>query len=493
MKQKKIIIIGSGIGGLASAALLAKDGYHVTVLEKNEQAGGRAGMLEADGFRFDTGPSWYMMPDIFERYFAQFNKRAEDFYRLTKLTPQYRVFFDDHDSLDITGNIEVDKRTFETLEPGFSKAFDAYLAQSTLKYETAVKSILYKNYDSWRDFFNRDLLKNGSKMDVFTPMHSHIQKYFKHPRIQQILEYNLVFLGCSPKNAPALFSLMTHVDWNLGVWYPEGGIYSVIQAFFTLGKMFGVNYTFNEPVIQLNTQGGRITSVTTSNGEYFADAVISNADYCFTEDLLLDQSLRTYKQKWWAKKTLAPSAFLMYLGLNKKLPTLAHHSLYFGSNWELHFKDVFENNVWPQNPSVYINVPSRTDTTVAPQGYENIMVLVPVAAGLSETDEHKSKYGDYIVDYLESKLQVAFKENIVYKKLFSVSDFSSRYNSYKGNALGGLAHTLFQSAIWRPNNVSKKVPNLLFSGANTVPGIGLPPAIISSHLVQDRISNYFKQ
>ncbi len=487
MEKKNIVIIGAGFGGLAAAALLAKDGYQVTVLEKNEQPGGRASSLSAKGFRFDMGPSWYMMPEVFEKFFGEFGKKTSDYFKLLRLKPQYRVFFGDKTQLDITGDLQQDKQTFEKIEPGFSEKFEQYLAESKLKYEISMRSVLYKNMSSLFDLINVDMMKLGTRLAIFQPMHSYISKFFRHPKIQQILEYNLVFLGCSPKNAPSLFSLMTHVDFNLGVWYPEGGITSLVNAVELIGKELGVKYIYNTPVQRLVVIDGKITQVVTSTKTYMPDLVISNADYQFTESILSDQTMRTYSDKYWTKKVMTPSAFLLYLGVKGKLPKLEHHNLYFGDDWSKHFDDVFTNPRWPIDPSIYINKASQTDKTVAPKGHENLMVLVPIAAGLEETSSWRSHYADYIIDFIEEKLEIKIKKRIVYQKVFSVTDFAQRYNSYKGNALGGLAHTLFQSAIWRPNNFSKKIPNLFFVGANTMPGIGVPPAFISAHLVRDRL------
>ncbi len=489
-KNKEILIIGAGFGSLAAAALLAKEGYQVTVLEKNEQPGGRASSHSAKGFRFDMGPSWYMMPDVFEKFFAQFGKKAEDFYKLIPLKTQYRVFFDDATHIDITHDVSHNRATFEKLEPGSGKKFDTYLQESKEKYEISMSSVLYKNLDSFFDLINLPMAKNGRKMGIFQPMHSYISRFFTHPKIQQILEYNLVFLGCSPKNAPSLFSLMTHVDFNLGVWYPEGGITAVVNAFEKLGKQYGVKYIYNNPVEKIVVKNGLVTHLKTATKTYKADIVISNADYWFTENILSDQTMRTYSQEYWDKKTMAPSAFVLYLGVKGKLPKLQHHSLYFGKDWSKHFTDVFSTPRWPIEPSIYINKASATDNSVAPANHENLMILVPIAPGLEENESWRRHYAEFIIDFLEEKLSLNLKKNIVYQKIFSVSDFSARYNSFKGNALGGLAHTLFQSAIWRPNNRSKKIQNLFFVGANTVPGIGVPPAIISAHLVLDRVKKY---
>ncbi len=479
-------MIGSGFGGLASAALLAKEGHNVTVLEKNEQPGGRASTLHKDGFRFEMGPSWYMMPDVFEKYFAEFGKKVSDFYALTRLSPKYKVFFEDKSSVVLSDDLQKTIELFESWEKGAGEKFKQYLAISQKKYEIAMEHVMYRNIDSFFDFARPPLMINGLQLGIVESMHHHIAHFFKHPKIQQILEYNLVFLGCSPKKAPALFSLMTHVDFNLGVWYPEGGITAVVQALEKLGKEQGVKYVYNEPVIQLETSAEKIRTVVTSKQKYKSDIVISNADYVFTEQLL-PPDLRMYSDAHWKKKVWAPSAFLLYLGVKGKLPDIAHHTLYFGNDWAKHFADIFDHHRWPVDPSIYINKPSETDPTVAPKGHETLMVLVPIAPGLEENHTWKKMYAEYVISFIEEKIGISLKKNIVTQEIFSVSDFESRYNSYQGNALGGLAHTLFQSSLWRPNNFSDKVKNLFYAGANTVPGIGVPPAIISAHLVRDRI------
>lgn len=491
--KKKIVIIGGGIGGLAAAALLAKDGYKVTVVEKNEQPGGRASLLKEQGYRFDMGPSWFMMPDVYERFFQEFNLELKDVLKLKRLQPHYRVFWEDGKSIEMSGILERDKATFESLETGAGRKLHEYLEVAKLKYELSMKHVLYENMDSIFGLMKPEIAKYGATLGVLESMHNHIKKYFSHPKIQQILEYNLVFLGCSPQNAPSLFSLMSHVDMNLGVFYPRGGMYAIVNSLVDLGKQYGVEYFYHSSVQEIEIQTGKVKHVHTSSKSFAADAVVSNADYAFTESVLSDQSLRTYSEKYWKKKTFAPSAFLLYLGLNKQFPSLSHHTLYFGDDWSAHFRDVFEHPRWPQAPSVYLNVPSRTDKSVAPINHENIMILIPVAPGLEESEQWKEAYAQFVIAYLEKKLDLSLKKHIQYQKIFSVSDFTQRYNSYAGNALGGIAHTFFQSAIWRPNNISKKIPNLFFVGANTVPGIGVPPAIISSHLVQDRIHRYFQE
>ena len=487
--SKKIVIIGSGFGALSAACLLAKSGYKVSVYEKNEQPGGRASVLRQSGFTFDMGPSWFMMPDVFDRFFGEFGKKTTDLLELVHLDPEYRVVFEDGQKIDVPASANKARALFESMEPGAGKKFDEYLQDSQMKYDLAIKSVLYKNVDNLLGMLSPDIIKCGSNLDVFLPIHRLITKYFQNPKIQQILEYNLVFLGCSPDNAPALFSMMAHVDFNLGIYYPMGGMGKVVEAIVKIATDLGVEFHYNSPVEQIITEGDQVVGIRVAGKLIKADVVVSNADLKFTEDILSDQSKRQYSDKYWNKKTLTPSAFLLYLGIKGEVD-ISHHTLYFGNDWKPHFRDIFDNPAWPVAPSLYINNPSVTDSGLAPKGHQALMVLVPVAAGLPDSADWNKHYGDYIIDYIDTNMKLSLKDKIVFRTQFSVSDFASRYNSYQGNALGGLAHTLLQSAVWRPSNKNSQLKNLFFAGANTVPGIGVPPAIISGHLVEDRVRKY---
>lgn len=494
--KTKIIIIGGGIGGLASACLLARDGYDVTLLEKNEQVGGRAFRFKEKGFTFDGGPSWYLMPDVFEHFFELIDEPITDHLKLKKLSPSYRVFYKDSGkTADIYSDFSRDKKTFERLEKGSAKALKNYLEMTAYQYAVAKRRFLYKNYDSLHDFFNREMFTHGRKLGVWRSMHRQVRKYFKLDELQKIMLYPLVFLGSNPYNAPAVYSLLNHVDLGLGVYYPKGGVYSIIVALEKLAKKYGVKIKLKSPVKRIMSEDSLVSGVELKNGKiYEADIVVSNADRHHTEHDLLEPENRSFSDKFWQKRTLAPSALLIYLGVKGQLPNLTHHNLLFSRNWKQNFKEIFDEPTWPTDPSFYICNPTKTDKSLAPADHESLFVMVPVAPALSYTKKQLETYADKVIQTMESNLKLkGLRDRVVYKRLFSVKDFSKRYNSYQGTALG-LAHTWDQTAVFRPSNASKKLSNLYFVGADTTPGIGMPTCLISAELVYKRIiGNYSEE
>ena len=486
--RQRTVIIGGGFGGLAAACLLGKAGYDVQVFEKNEQLGGRAGQFRAEGFTFDTGPSWYLMPDVFEHFFTQLGEQLEDHIDLIKLSPSYRVTYKGRDQqVDMTGIVEKDTATFEAIEPGAGTQLEKYLERSTFTYQTAIDRFLYKNYDSVSDFLTPEIMKAGLQLSIFSNMHRYVRRYFKDPRLQQIMQYPLVFLGASPYNAPALYNLMSHVDFKQGVFYPQGGMYTLVEALVRIGKKYGVRYHVNTPVERILTQESKVRGIIVNGKEVSADIVVSNADIAYTESQLLQPHERDHSEAYWQKRTLAPSALLMYLGIDKQYDSLLHHNLLFSEDWRENFSQIFNKPQLPTDSSFYVCAPGKTDPSVAPQGKENLFVLVPIASGLDYTDEQLDNYADTILETMEKELHVpGLRHHISYKKLFSVKDFASRFNSYQGTGLG-LAHTLLQTAAFRPKNASKKVTGLYYVGANVHPGIGLPATLISAELLMQRL------
>ena len=486
---KHAVIIGGGIGGLGTAAMLAKSGYRVTLVEKNQKLGGRANQFDQGGFRFDMGPSWYLMPDVFEHFFTLMGKKVEDYLTLTQLDPSYRIRFRGTDeTVDMHSNLEQDIPTFERLEPGSGKQLEAYLDQSKFQYDVAIRNFMYKNYDTVFDFMNRRTATEGRSLHVFEKMHKYVERYFKTELVQKIMEYQLVFLGSSPYNTPALYNIMSHIDFNMGVFYPEGGIYAIIEALVKLGKEYGVVYKTNAPVKEIVIADKQATGVILESGECIeADLVVSNADIHHTEMKLLPASARQKSEKYWQKRTLAPSAFIMYLGLKDKVPSLVHHNLAFAQDWHKGFGEIFDKPQWPTDPSYYVCAPSVTDPTTAPVGKENLFVLVPIAPGLDMDEAAIAAYREKVLDLIEVDFEITdIRNRIEVERIYSSNDFASDYNALGGSALG-LAHTMRQTAIFRPNNVSKKISNLYYAGAGTNPGIGMPICLISAELAYKRI------
>ncbi len=486
----RICIIGGGIGGLASACLLGARGHEVTLYEKNTQLGGRANRFEAEGFTFDMGPSWYLMPDVFENFFHLLGERVEEHLTLTKLSPSYRIFFkEDGSTVDMYSDLNTDIPTLEALEAGVGPRLKSYLSNAQQQYEIAKAEFMYKNYDSLLDFINLRSLIYGSKLSVFSPMESYVSRYFTSEKVKKIIQYPLVFLGSSPYKTPALYSIMNHIDFEMGVYYPQGGMYEVVKALVRIAQKHGVIFHTETEVSRIITTHKRATGVELGNGERVSyDMVVSNGDIHYTETQLLAPEDRQFSQKYWEMRTLAPSALIMYLGVKKTFDSLTHHNLLFSEDWKQNFAEIFDDPQWPTDPSLYVCAPSKTDPTVAPEGHENLFVLVPVASGLEYTEKGLEHYAERMLDTLEEHMNLpGLKENVIYKRLYSVEDFARDYYSYQGTALG-LAHTMRQTAIFRPNNVSRTVDNLFYVGANTNPGIGVPICLISAEMVYKRIA-----
>jgi len=487
---KKIIVIGSGFAGLSAASFMAKAGWDVTVIEKNGTAGGRARQLKENGFTFDMGPSWYWMPDVFERYFKLFGKKVEDYYKLERLDPSYRIYWDDGFT-NVPASYEELRNIFEQFEPGSAKRLDKFLEEAEFKYETGINKLVHKPGLSITEFFDWDFIKGVFRLDVFNSIKKHIQKYFHHPRLQQMMEFPVLFLGALPENTPALYSLMNYADIKLGTWYPQGGMYAVVEGMYKLALETGVKFHFNENVEEIVVENGVAKQVKTNKDEYVADAVISGADYHFTEMELLKEENRSYTKTYWDKKLMAPSCLLFYVGLNKKLKNVLHHSLFFDVPFDKHATEIYTTKEWPTEPLFYVSVNSVTDSSVAPLGSEAVVFLIPVAAGLeNDTEELREKYFNRIIDRMEKHTGQSIRETIVYKKTYAVSDFVNDYNSYRGNAYG-LANTLMQTAIFRPQCRSKKVKNLFYTGQLTIPGPRVPPSLISGEVVAKEVLKTF--
>ncbi len=487
--SKKVIIIGAGIGGLALAGMLGKKGYQVTIVEKNTASGGRARIWEKDGFMFDMGPSWYMMPDVFDHFFSVVGENREDYYSLTRLAPSYRVFLKNNgEQYDFFSDPKKIQALFESLEVGAGKKLERFLADTKEQYEIARGEFMYKNYNSLFDFINFKTMSIGARLPIFKKQKTIIEGLFKNELIRKVMQYQTILLGTAPGDTPGIYSMMNYVDFEGGVWYPSKGIRAIPEALTSIAIKHSATIRYNAPVQEIVITDGKATGVTLSSGETLnADIVVSNADIWHTDTALLKEH-RIYSEKYWDSRVLAPSAFILYLGVRGTLPQLDHHNLLFSKDWAKNFTEIFgKEPVWPTEPSLYICMPSKTDATVAPEGDENLFVLVPIPPGLSYTEEFEAKYADFVLQEIQSHMNIPdLRERIVVQRIYSIKEFKSDYNAHKGTALG-LAHTLMQTAIFRPNNIHPKIPNLLYVGAGTNPGIGMPICLISAELAYKRI------
>jgi phytoene desaturase len=489
----KTIIVGSGFGGLAAAALLSHHGFDVTVLEKNSQPGGRARVYKKNGYIFDMGPSWYLMPDVFEKFFSEFNKTPDDYYSLTRIDPSYRIFFNDGTMTDVSASLEQNLTLFDSFEPNGGEKFQEYLQRAERHYKLAMTELIYRDYQSIFDMISGKLLIAGLTLPLFQNIDQYISRTFSSDKAKKILEYSIGFIGGSPYNTPALYYIMNHVDFNLGVWYPQGGIGKVVESLQTLASENGAEFKFSTPVTKINIDRGIATSLKTPQGDYPADLIIVNADYPYTELQLLDKPYQSYDAHYWETRVLAPSAIVYYIGLDKKLDPLEHHNLFLEKDWDTSFDSLFQPQQpeWPTHPSYYVNVTSKTDNTVAPDGGETVFILVPLAPGLHDTESLRETFYKQIIHHLEALIDDKIEGHEVVKRSFAMNDFTSDYNAYKGTALG-LSHTLRQTALFRPSHQSKKIKNLYYTGHYTHPGIGMPMTLISSQILVHVLNNRYK-
>jgi len=481
--SKEIAIIGAGFSSLSAACYLAQAGNKVTVYEKNSSIGGRARQLKKEGFTFDMGPSWYWMPDVFERFFNDFGKKTVDYYSLIKLSPAYRVYYGINDFVSIADNLPEIIATFESIEKGSGKKLETFMANAKSNYDIAIKDLVYRPGVSPLELITFETAKKVG--EFFSTISKDVQKEFKNPRLIHILEFPVLFLGAKPSNTPSFYSFMNYADFGLGTWHPKNGMFDVVLAMQSLAQELGVAFEFNANVNKIVVENGNIVALIVNNSRVETDVVLSGADYHHSETLL-DSEYRMYSEKYWKSRVFAPSSLLFYVGFDKKLDNVAHHALFFDVDFEQHARDIYDEPKWPEDPLFYANFPSVTDPSTAPEGMESAFFLIPLAPGIEDTPLLREKYFDKIMDRFEQLTQQKIKNNIIFKESFCKNDFVSDYNSYKGNAYG-MANTLLQTAFLRPKLKSKKVKNLYFTGQLTVPGPGVPPALISGKLVAELI------
>lgn len=489
-EKPAVAVIGSGFSGLSAAAYLAKAGCGVNVYEKNAETGGRARQLISNGYTFDMGPSWYWMPEVFEDFFNDFGYKASDFYELKKLDPGFTIVFGKQDVLNVPADYAALEALFESIEPGSANQLAIFLAEASYKYRTGMNKLVHKPGLSLMEFADWDLIRGAFKLQVFTSFSKHVRRFFKDQRLITLMEFPVLFLGAMPEETPALYSLMNYAGLKLSTWYPKGGFGKVIEGMQKVCEAQGVAFHVNSPVTHLRVANGRINRISTEYGETNYDGVVASADYHHVEEMLIDETFRNYDADYWSKRVMAPSSLIFYLGVTRRIERLGHHTLFFDADLKLHALEIYKDPKWPTKPLFYVCCPSKSDDGVAPEGHENLFILMPLAPGIEDTEELRDRYFDQIMERLEDYTGVAIRTALDYKKSYCVKDFKADYNSFKGNAYG-LANTLMQTAHLKPSIKNKKVKNLFYAGQLTVPGPGVPPSIISGKISAQLLIQYF--
>lgn len=487
MNKRRVAVIGAGFSGIAAAAYAAQAGNEVHVFEKNSSPGGRARQFSTkEGYVFDMGPSWYWMPDIIEDFFTDFNAQSRDYYQLVPLNPQFDMVFEQN-TVSIPEKYEELRLLFESIEPGAAAQLDRFMKEAQYKYEVGMREFVNKPCHSWLEFVSPKIAKSAFKLDLLTSFSKHVRQFFKDQQLITLMEFPVLFLGASPSDIPALYSLMNYGGLKLGTWYPMGGFIKIIEGMKDIAEKQGVTFHFNAPVEKINITQNRAETLLVNGVEIAFDAVIASSDYHHTENTLLPSGSRNYSEDYWEKKTFAPSCLIYYLGLTEKMPALRHHTLFFENDLTQHAKEIYKEKKWPSQPLFYTCCPSKTDHQVAPENHENLFLLMPVAPGIEDNEVIREQYFHEMITRIERHTGAKdLAEKISYKKSYCINDFVNDYNAYKGNAYG-LANTLSQTAVLKPAMRNKKIRNLFYTGQLTVPGPGVPPSLISGKIAAKEV------
>lgn len=488
---REIAIIGSGFSSLSAAAYLAKEGYDVSVFEKNKTIGGRARQFSESGFTFDMGPSWYWMPEVIESFYNDFGYTASDFYELKRLSPAFKIVFENNEEIVVPDSYDDLRSLFEDIEPGSSVKLDSFMEDAKLKYDISFKDLIELPGISLSEYLKRETIYNSFRLKIFSSYQKLVNKHFHNQKLRSLMEFPVLFLGAKPSDTPALYSLMNYAGLKLGTWYPQGGFYSVVKAMTKICEENGVKIYTDSTVNKINIKYSQVISLSTDKGDFVIDGLVGGADYHHIEQKLLDEQYRNYTEKYWSKKTFAPSSLIFYLGVDKKIEGINHHTLFFDADFENHAEEIYDSKKWPKDPLFYVCTPSVSDTSVAPEGKENMFVLIPIATGLTDSEELRDRYYENVMERLENHLGQKIRDHVIYKKSYCVNDFKHDYNAYEGNAYG-LANTLSQTAVLKPKIINKKINNLIYTGQLTVPGPGVPPSIISGRIAANVLSQNIK-
>ncbi len=478
--MKEIGVIGAGLSSLYAACTLAKAGNKVVVFEKNARVGGRSQTFEANGFTFDMGPSWYWMPELIDRLFDELGEDRSTYYSLTRLDPSYRVFWKDEAPTDLPARLDALKVLFDSFEENGGEKLEKFLKAAEVKYDVAVDEFLENPGLSITELLRFKALQKALKLDILKSVEKDVHNRFTSEKARGILTFPVLFLGAMPDKIPSLYTMMNYADLSLGTWYPEGGMSAMALALEKVARKHGVTFHFNASVDQITAKDAKVHTLVVDGVAHRFDGIISGADYHHTEQHLIPAEFRKYSENYWDSRKLAPSSLIFYLGIGKKLQGLEHHNLFFDENLKAHGQQIYDTPQWPEKPLFYVCAPSLTDPSVAPQGKENLFILMPLATDIEDNEATRAKYLEIILQRIEQHTGEAIVDAIEYSRSFCVSDFKSEYNSYKGNAYG-LANTLFQTANLKPK-IKSSLKHLYFCGQLTVPGPGVPPALISGKM-----------
>ncbi len=483
------IVIGAGIGGIATAARLAKNGYNVTVLEKNESPGGRCNQIVQDGHRFDIGPTLFLMPEVWEETFASLGEKMGDHLDLRRIDPTYMVRFDDGLQLELTSNIGDMQAQLEAVEKTAFTGFLNYIAEGSKHYKVSLDKFVGRNFFSIFDYFSLKNLPLIFKLKALGKHYRNTGRFFKDERLKAAFTFQNMYLGLSPYDAPATYSLLQYTELAEGVWYPMGGVYAAIEALVKIAEKLGVKFIYNAPAKKLNVEGSQVKTVELGNGKTLeADIFVGNADLPYIYKELLPDPIAAKKLD---KKLYTCSTIMFYWGVDKQYPQIGHHNVFLASDYKASFDQIFKEHNLPDKPSFYVHAPARTDPAAAPAGQDTLYVLVPVghldAASEQDWDERVNRARKAVFERLSKEMGIDdLESHLKFEIAYQPKVWKERFNLEKGAAFG-LSHNFWQVGYLRPQNRHKKYKNLYFAGASTHPGTGLPIVLLSARLTTERI------
>jgi phytoene desaturase len=488
--MKKVIIIGAGMGGLATALRLRYHGFEVTVLEKQSRAGGRSNLIEEQGFRADTGPTILVMKDMLEETYRSIGLDLDERLQFVQIDPNYRIFFHDDTHLDLYSNMAKLAREVERIEPGSAEHLFRFIGESARKYELGMDFVT-RNYDRITDLANPGAGMRMLRTSAHQNLYKQVGDFFRNDKLVKAFSFHSMFLGLSPFDSLAMYSLITYADLAMGMWYPMGGIYRIVEDMVKIGMEMGIHLLVNAPVSEIFVQDGHVSGVLLDSGEFIpADIVVSNADLPYTyKELIAPHHRKDFSNKRLEKMNYACSGYILFLGVDRTYPHLRHQSIYFSEDYRANLDAIFKTKTLPEEPSFHLNVPTVTDASLAPKGHTLLYVLAPMPNLEAAIDWNEASLivRNKLLDQLERIIDPEIRQHIVWERDYRPTDWQKDINAVLGTAFGSLSQGFFQSAYFRPHNQARHIRGLYFVGQGTYPGIGVPMVHISARLVAERI------